>query len=165
MRVAGKKLKRCIVGPCLIFLCVALTGCEHTSRSRHVHGARHTLLHSNVRRNDALFAAKAIQAKDPKRMVGWGKGSSMSPIYSENTLLVTAPVKYDELEVDMIVAYKNSKGKNVVHRLVRRSGEYWVAQGINNENADEELVTPENLIGVVYATFQSRTPLDDLGDN
>lgn len=154
MCIIRSNLTYLILGVFSIFTALFLSGCEHTSSKKP--SVREHVPHSLVGRNEALFAAKELQAADPKRVVGWGKGDSMAPIYSEHTLLVTAPVAYEELEAGMIVAYQNSQGRNVVHVLVRKRGEYWIAQGLNNAFLDEDVVTPENLIGVVYATFQSK---------
>ena len=46
-------------------------------------------------------------------------------------------------------------GDRYVHQLIRKKRRHWVAKGLNNPTSEPERVTPENLIGVVYATFSS----------
>jgi hypothetical protein len=41
----------------------------------------------------------------------------------------------------------------VVHRLVIKLADGWRIMGLNNDRIDDELVTPQNLIGVIYASF------------
>ena len=53
----------------------------------------------------------------------------------------------------MIVAYLNVRGVRVVHRLVEKVEGGWRVLGLNNARIDNELVTPKNLLGVVYASF------------
>jgi len=77
----------------------------------------------------------------------------MAPVYGDNTLLVINPIRYGDLQSGMTVAYVNSRGVRVVHRLVSQTKGGWFVVGINNARVDEDLVTEENLIGVVYASF------------
>ncbi len=85
----------------------------------------------------------------------------MAPIYGDNTVLVITPIDFDQLEAGMIVAYRNKWGDQIVHQLVRRDGHKWVAKGLNNERVDMEPVTRKNLIGVVYASFNSQASPDN----
>ncbi len=77
----------------------------------------------------------------------------MQPVYGEDTLLVISPIAYDDLQPGMIVAYRNRRGVRVVHRLVVRLADGWRIVGLNNARVDDDVVTRENLIGVVYASF------------
>ena len=86
-----------------------------------------------------------------------GGGYSMAPIYGSNTLIVTAPIAFEELKIGMIVAYRSRSGNRYVHQLIQKKHRNWVAKGLNNPTRDPELVTPENLIGVVYAIFNSQS--------
>lgn len=110
---------------------------------------------SGVSSREAIAAARVTQMGSEGRMTATGSGGSMAPVYGDNTLLVIHPVDYADLEPGMIVAYRSSRGTNVVHRLVRRESSGWVAEGINNPREDTERVTESNLVGVVYATFQT----------
>lgn len=83
-----------------------------------------------------------------------GRGESMAPVFGDTTMLVLTQLPFDDLEPGMLVAYRNERGVQVVHQLVRRSsrGE-WQAQGINNPGPDPERITRANYIGVVYAAL------------
>lgn len=89
------------------------------------------------------------------RIYGNGSGASMAPLYGENTMLVIAPVDFEKLEKGMIVAYRDHQGHKVVHKLAFKQGKSWVAFGLNNGALDRERVTPDNLLGVVYAVINS----------
>lgn len=102
---------------------------------------------------DAFRDAETVADREPGRVTAKGTGVSMAPVFGDNTLLVINPIRYEDLEPGMTVAYVNGKGVRVVHKLVSRTKGGWFAIGINNPRVDDDLVTPENLIGVVYASF------------
>jgi hypothetical protein len=102
---------------------------------------------------DAFQDAEAVANRGPGRATAKGTGVSMAPVFGDNTLLVINAIRFEDLEPGMTVAYVNSKGVRVVHKLVSRTKAGWFAIGINNPRVDEDLVTPENLLGVVYASF------------
>ncbi len=106
---------------------------------------------SDVLSADADSAARFLAAQEEGRLFGRGSGVSMLPIYGENTRVIVTPIPFDDLEPGMIVAYRDSSNRMVVHRLVSRRGDRWTASGINNPQIDRDAVTRENLIGVVYA--------------
>ncbi|MCX6938628.1 MAG: hypothetical protein NTU80_12180 [Verrucomicrobia bacterium] len=108
---------------------------------------------TNVTRNQAWRDAEAIASLDPNRLTVIGAGVSMRPIYGENTVLVLQKVPYERLSAGMNVAYRNQHGGVVLHRLIARDARGWRAVGFNNEVEDFERVTPENLLGTVYAAF------------
>ncbi|HRE06315.1 MAG TPA: S24/S26 family peptidase, partial [Opitutaceae bacterium] len=91
----------------------------------------------------------------PGRSSAVGSGESMAPVYGDSTLLVIAKVEFDQLQAGMTVAYQNFLGRRVVHQLLESTSSGWRVQGLNNETADRERVTRENLIGVVYASLAS----------
>jgi hypothetical protein len=102
---------------------------------------------------EAFRDAEAVAGREPGRVTAKGTGVSMAPVYGDNTLLVINPIRYEDLQPGMTVAYINSHGVRVVHKLVSRTKGGWFAIGINNARIDEDLVTRENLIGVIYASF------------
>lgn len=108
---------------------------------------------TNATLGDAFRDAEAVANRETGRVTAKGTGVSMAPVFGDNTLLVINPIRFEDLEPGMTVAYVNGKGVRVVHKLVSRTKGGWFAIGINNPRVDEDLVTPENLIGVVYATF------------
>jgi hypothetical protein len=108
---------------------------------------------ANVSVDQAWADAKLVAARAPGRIPVMGTGISMQPVYGDNTLLVISPIAYDRLRAGMTVAYRNSQGARVVHRLVEKVDDGWKVMGLNNANVDGELVTRRNLIGVIYASF------------
>ena len=107
-----------------------------------------------VTKNQAWRDAEALAALDPSRLTVIGSGESMKPVYGENTVLVLQRVEFDGLVEGMNVAYRNESGRVVLHRLVAKEGNRsWRVRGLNNEAEDRERVTPENLLGIVYAAF------------
>jgi hypothetical protein len=108
---------------------------------------------ANVGKLQAWNDAEMIAQRAEGRTAAAGAGTSMLPIYGDNTMLVINAVPYDTLRPGMTVAYVNSRGVEVVHRLIGKEAYGWRVAGVNNEEADAELVTPQNLIGVVYATL------------
>jgi hypothetical protein len=90
----------------------------------------------------------------------WDQGSRWHRSMGTPPLLVIAKVEFDHLQPGMTVAYQNVRGRRVVHQLLESTSSGWRVQGLNNETADRERVTRENLIGVVYASLAS-DPSDD----
>ena len=107
-----------------------------------------------VSKSQAWRDAEALAALDPSRLTVIGSGESMKPVYGENTVLVLQKVAFDALSEGMNVAYRNESGRVVLHRLLTREGvRSWRVRGLNNQAEDQERVTPENLLGIVYAAF------------
>ncbi|MBI5382949.1 MAG: signal peptidase I [Opitutae bacterium] len=100
---------------------------------------------------DAQLLAKNYDGARVMRIAG----TSMLPYFGEGTVVVVKPIDSAKLRAGMLVAYRNRFGETIAHRLVSRETTGWVAQGYNNQQADSTLVTSENLIGVVYATFHT----------
>lgn len=110
---------------------------------------------SPASRRSVESAAKRIQSLGDGRLAVAGRGDSMDPVFGENTILVIHPIDYDELEEGMIVAYRDQFGRRVVHSLIRQTVNGWKAAGLNNFGEDAGWVTRQNLIGQVYAVFNS----------
>jgi hypothetical protein len=107
-----------------------------------------------VSKNQAWKDAEALAALDPSRLTVIGSGNSMKPVYGENTVLVLQKLPFESLTGGMNVAYRNQEGRIVLHRLIVQDGRRsWRVRGLNNEIEDYERVTPENLLGIVYAAF------------
>lgn len=107
----------------------------------------------DVSRHQAWRDAEALAALDPNRLTVIGAGASMRPVYGENTVLVLQKIPYESLTPGMNVAYRNEAGRVVLHRLVAKDPAGWRAAGLNNPVEDAERVTPENVLGIVYASF------------
>ena len=61
--------------------------------------------------------------------------------------------EFKALEKGMTVVYLNSRGRMVAHSLTGDIPKGWIAQGVNNAEEDDDLVTKENLIGVIVQAF------------
>lgn len=92
------------------------------------------------------------------RVSAVGSGGSMQPVFGDNTMIVISKIAYEDLKPGMTIAYTNKKGRQVVHQILEKKAKGWRVQGLNNETADLELVTRENLLGVVYASFAAEEP-------
>lgn len=134
-------------------LAILLGGCVTTQPAK--------VPESTVERSVALSVADRIKGEESGRQSGRGAGESMAPLYGENSFMVIAPIEFDQLERDMMVAYRDSSGKRIVHRLEFKQGDRWIARGLNNMAKDPEPVTRENLIGVVYAVLNAQAPESD----
>ncbi len=111
---------------------------------------------STATHREVVNAAVTIERQEPGRAAALGTGQSMAPIYGENTVIVTTPIDFDELEAGMIVAFfSEERGGRVIHQLTRKTRFGWRSKGLNNPVEDDGYVTAENLIGVVYGVFQS----------
>lgn len=81
-------------------------------------------------------------------------GRSMLPLYQSGTIMVIAPVDYDDLKRGQTVIYQNREGRHVAHILVAKCRTGWRVTGLNNRLHDGQGVTPSNLRGVVVEAFQ-----------
>ena len=108
---------------------------------------------ANVNVDQAWHDAKVVAGRGPGREPAMGAGASMQPVYGDNTMLVISPIAYDQLREGLSVAYVNRRGVRVVHRLVEKVDGGWRVIGLNNDREDDDLVTRQNLLGVVYASF------------
>lgn len=108
---------------------------------------------SNVAKLQAWKDAESIAALGPGRTEVVGSGESMQPVYGDNTILVISKIDYDDLRPGMTVAYINQKNHQVVHQLLAKDTHGWRVQGLNNDVEDDDHVTRENLLGVIYASL------------
>jgi hypothetical protein len=106
-----------------------------------------------VTRKEAWRDAELITGLGRDRFTLIGSGTSMLPVYGEDTVLVVVKIDFAELRPGMQVAYMTQRGSRVVHVLVGQEAGGWRVKGLNNEAEDRERVTPYNLVGVVYASF------------
>ena len=112
--------------------------------------------------NEILTDAAVYKSKDPDVIVIKTFGISMQPIYREGTIILFKPDKMEDLQAGEVIAYRNSAGQVIVHRLVHLYSGGWLVQGDHNSEPDRELVTPQNLIGVEIAHY---FPAGTEGDN
>jgi hypothetical protein len=101
-----------------------------------------------VSRGQEMKQAEAAAAEIPGASAFWGVGASMEPLYASHTAIVVAPVKFKALKKGMTVVYINSNGRMVAHSL---TGD--IPKGLNNAEEDDDLVTKENLVGVIVQAY------------
>ena len=106
-----------------------------------------------VAAGEQMKRAEAAAAQIEGGYAFWGVGSSMEPLFTSHTAVVVAPVKFKELKKGMTVVYMNSRGRMVAHSLVGDLPKGWIAQGVGNAEEDDDLVTKDNLIGVIVGAF------------
>jgi signal peptidase I len=102
----------------------------------------------------AVADANLLAAKKGDRVVRV-EGTSMLPYFGDGAVLVVRKGAVENLREGMVVLYRNRFSELVAHRIEVRSGDGWTVRGANNAGADSTLVTAENLLGTVYATFYS----------
>ncbi len=113
-----------------------------------------------VKQGTELSTADAAAANTTGAQAFLGAGESMEPIYASGTAIVVTPCDFATLRPGMSVVYVNHDGRGVAHSLVEKLGNGWVAQGVNNPDADADLVTARNLVGVITQAYASTdTPL------
>lgn len=100
----------------------------------------------------ARLASIAVPGAEVQPVLGTG---SMRPVFGGESLLLMEPASFDELRVGDIVTYSEPRsGRLVVHRLVERYRDRFVARGDANRRDDPGYVTRENyrmrVFGVVY---------------
>jgi hypothetical protein len=97
--------------------------------------------------------AERAAAAIPGAEAFWGVGDSMEPLYASHTAVVVAPVRFCDLQEGMTVVYLNREGRLVAHSLTGDVPRGWIAQGINSDREDEDLVTSGNLVGVIVRAY------------
>lgn len=100
-----------------------------------------------------IKAAEAAAAQIPGAEAMWGVGESMEPLYSTHTAIVVAPVAFKNLAKGMTVVYINHAGRMVAHSLTGDVPKGWIAQGVANDEEDDDLVTADNLVGVIVQAY------------
>lgn len=102
-----------------------------------------------------LKTAEQFAATLPRAHALWGIGRSMEPLYAPNTAVVVQEINYEDLKKGMTVVYVKSNGRRVAHSIVGETRGGFLVQGVNNDEEDAELVTPENFVGVITQAFAS----------
>jgi hypothetical protein len=114
---------------------------------------KHTPASTIVTDGQQFKLAEKAAATIPGAEAMWGVGDSMEPLYSSHTAIVVAPVGFKDLQKGMTVVYMNSRGRMVAHSLTGDLPKGWIAQGVNNDEEDDDLVTQANLIGVIVQAY------------
>ena len=110
---------------------------------------------SRVTVDTAVADAMAVVARRPGFSVVRASGKSMLPYFGEDAVIVMKHIDAARLRVGMIAIYVNRFGETVAHRVIARVADGWQVQGYNNDAPDSTVVNGGNLLGIVYATFQT----------
>jgi len=102
-----------------------------------------------------LKAAERAAAALPAAQAFWGIGRSMEPLYATNTAVIVQEIDYDDIKKGMTVVYLKSTGVRVAHSVVGETRGGFLVQGVNNDEEDAELVTEDNVIGVIVQAYAS----------
>lgn len=108
-----------------------------------------------VPRGHELAAAERAAAGDERCFALIGAGRSMEPLYASGTAILVREQSFRTLRAGMAVVYRSRSNRYVAHLLVEEMAAGWIASGLNNAEADEELVTARNFVGVVQAAYAS----------
>lgn len=100
-----------------------------------------------------LKTAESAAAVLPGAQAFWGIGRSMEPLYATNTAIVVQEIDYEHIKKGMTVVYLKSTGVRVCHSVVGETTGGYLVQGVNNDEEDAELVTPDNFIGVIVQAY------------
>lgn len=106
-----------------------------------------------VEKGEQMKRAEAAAAEIPGASAFWGVGSSMEPLFASGTAIVVAPINFKELKKGMTVVYISSRGRMVAHSLKGDLPKGWIAQGVGNDEEDDDLVTRGNLVGVIVQAY------------
>jgi hypothetical protein len=142
-----------------VFLAVGgllLGGCSSVLKDENLElFAMNAPLPKLVPKGTELAAARQAASQAHGCLAVQGAGCSMEPVYLSGTAVVVRVGGFDKLRPGMPVIYQTRSGSSVAHMVVRRTDEGWVAVGLNNAGEDLELVTSENLVGVITQAFAS----------
>ena len=110
---------------------------------------------SNVRYDTAVLDALMVAMQKPGRSVVRMDGESMLPFFGHDSIAVVQKIPAKKLRLGMIADYTNFLGEKVAHRVIAKASTGWTVKGYNNSRADSTIVNETNLLGVVYATFDT----------
>ena len=84
------------------------------------------------------------------------KGRSMNPTLVEPELMEVQPIAFDSIKVGDVVLFRcpNETNKNVVHRVIKIQPGALRTRGDNNTSNDPYLVGPDDIIGLVVASWR-----------
>ncbi len=108
-----------------------------------------------VAEGEQLKQAEKMAAQIKNAFTLWGVGQSMEPLYAPNTAVVVAPIQYDSIKKGMTVVYMKHNGRRVAHSVIGETRDGYLVQGVNNDEADAEVVNESNLIGVIVQAYAS----------
>lgn len=105
--------------------------------------------------NGWMLIQQTVLKRETPELFGYSQyivtsGSMETTFSAGDMILVKAQDEYSLLDV---VTFRDSSGATVTHRIVGRVGEQFITQGDANNTEDQELLSPENILGKVQAVF------------
>ena len=116
---------------------------------------RHTPAPMIVAEGRELAAAEKHAAALPGAQALRGIGRSMEPVYAPNTAIVVQAIEFDDIRKGMTVVFLTRRGSRVAHTVVGETRGGFITQGVGNDEADDELLTEGNYLGVVVDAYAS----------
>lgn len=152
--ILNRRAARAVCGLALAAAGLFFGGCASYSPAQNLDLLVNTApLPRLVKPGQEFATAERTAAQSPGAIAFAGKGCSMDPLYVEGTAIVVQTADFNSLRKGTPVVYQNRAGRYVAHMLVEQLPKGWVAIGLNNADADEELVTNRNLVGVISAAY------------
>lgn len=151
----ANRLNRIIRTAALVVAALAAVSAQAGIKSERLLAAiiKHTPASTIVAPGEQIKTAELAATKIDGAEAMWGVGESMEPLYASHTAIVVAPIKFDQLQKGMTVVYINREGNMVAHSLTGDLPKGWIAQGVANDDEDDDLVTARNLVGVIVQAY------------
>lgn len=70
---------------------------------------------------------------------------SMEPTINTYQFVIAKPISAEELKINDIVTYRAANGLTIIHRIIEINDEGFIFKGDANEEADENIVTAEQI--------------------
>ncbi len=109
----------------------------------------------------ALYDAEELLEAFPLWSVYGVSGRSMDPILKDGYLVVSHPVTTEEIDIGMLVIYRDADHDLVVHQVIAIENGIIQTKGYRNMKADPDPVNEHNLIGAVVAVFPVQSELNE----
>ncbi len=135
-----------------------LSGAIYTAARGRVEVNVKTLVKKDVAANELFpFVREVINHGHKARFTI--SGSSMCPwmIDNRDQVLIAGS---KELKPGDIILYQNSRGNYILHRIMKKEENGFRTMGDSCITADEELITPKEVIGVVQKIYRNGKEID-----
>lgn len=99
--------------------------------------------------SQAWRLAEEYAASQQNAEAFFGCGNSMSPLYTNHTIIVVEKQSPECLESGMTVVFVNDLNHRVAHTLVKKTSTGWAVAGLSNGYLDSTVVTDKNYIGTI----------------
>jgi len=115
---------------------------------------------TNVPFAQALAEAQSIAGQRADWFVARCEGYSMSPFFSERSVLLIQALPFSKLRIGMVGVYMDASGDLVAHKLIEPLPQGWLCRAYQNAVQDPGVLRKENYLGVVFAVLNADAPPD-----